>query len=232
MGAFVWTGDEHEARKDQLAIREIVRIQPPDNLAFKVGLAIGTAYHEGTRTALAIGIKFDKEGWCDKLPHEASVEVNFPYVPGLLAYRVGPAVCRLLDECIDEVDLLLFDGQGIAHPRGIGIASHIGALYDKPAIGVTRNSLYGQYMAPPPGRLTYSEIRDPATHALIGYAVSLGENCSPCYVSPGHRFDPQTALKIISQVSRKGDCLPRPLRRAHTAANRWARDYEEQNHHE
>ena len=226
MGAFTWATSEAEALRDQIVVRQIVRICSAKGFGFNAGLAIGTAYHEDSGTALAVGVKFDSRGWCERQTLKASLSVGFPYLSGLLAYRVGPAVCKLLDDHVDEVDLLLFDGQGVAHPRGVGLAAHIGALYDKPAIGITRHNLYGDHIAPPSGWFNRSELRDPKTGYLLGFAVSLGVLCDPCYVSPGHRFDAESAMEIVKRVSRRGDCLPRPIRRAHADANLWARNYQ------
>lgn len=222
MQSFFWTVDVREAEREQLVLRELVK-HDTDSLQFMHGLAVGTAYDENSKRCVAVGIPFDSEGRCSAPTDIKSKEVDFPYVPGLLAFRVGPAVCALLDEAIEHVDLLLFDAQGIAHPRRMGLAAHIGVLYNKPSIGVTRNALFGRFVDPLPGRFTYTKILHPETNVAIGYAVSMGEHCRPFYVSPGHRVTHQEALNIVRRVAGKEGCFPRPLRRAHARANAAAR---------
>lgn len=221
MPTFTWTKDVEEAKKEQLNLRELVKLQTAlqPSLAFTSGLAIGTAYEENTKRSFAVGVRFDREGNQTAAPVEAHIEVDFPYRPGLLAFRVGPAVCMILDELSDGVDLLLFDGQGIAHPRGFGLASHFGVLYNKLSIGVTRNNLFGRFTAPPEHPGHKAEILHPRTAALVGYAVSLAEGCSPCYVSPGHNVSIADALTIVSRLTPVDGPLPGPLQRAHVMAN-------------
>jgi deoxyribonuclease V len=224
MTAFSWARDEQDAARDQAALREIVKSEKLDLPSVARGLAIGTAYADSDEKAVAFGIRFRTAGrWEDDEVYEVE-DVSFPYVPGLLAYRVGPAVCKLLDRHVDKVDILIFDGQGIAHPRGIGLAAHIGALYNKPSIGITRNSLFGRYIEPARGRFNYSGVTHPKTGQLIGYAVSLGDNCNPIYVSPGHRCDVPSAFDFLKRISEPRDCVPKPIRRAHAGANRLVRE--------
>src|SRR5437868_1965378 len=127
MPSFSWLSDETEALKDQAALRELVQITPLMLPEVIRGFAIGTAYNDEDRRAVAVGVSFRVGGRYEEGEFVETQEVDFPYVPGLLAYRVGPAVCNLLDKHADRLDLLVFDGQGIAHPRGIGLAAHIGA---------------------------------------------------------------------------------------------------------
>ena len=221
MPTFCWTTDVKEAAREQLALRELICLQARSP-CFTRGLAIGTAYDESSRCCLAVGIPFDQHGTC-KEPLDVRVrEISFPYLPGLLAFRVGPAVCALLDDVADEVDLLLFDAQGIAHPRGIGLASHIGVLYDKSSIGITRNPLFGRFVPPVPGRFNYTNILHPERNTTIGYALSLEVDCEPVYVSPGHRISLPETLEMVCKIAGRG-CFPKPLRRAHAAANAAAR---------
>ena len=221
MPAYFWTTDPREAEREQLALRELVSVHSGP-LRFTRGLAIGTAYDENSRCCLAIGIPFNQYGRCEA-PFEARIrEVNFPYLPGLLAFRVGPAICALLDDVADEFDLLVFDAQGIAHARGLGLASHIGVLYDKPSIGITRNPLFGSFVPPVPGKFTHTSILHPRRNITIGYVLCLGVGCEPVYVSPGHRISLRETLIVMRKIAGRG-CFPQPLRRAHAAANAAAR---------
>jgi deoxyribonuclease V len=220
MPAFFWTKDQREAKREQGTMKELVTLQTDHKtLHYQRGFAIGTAYGESLSKAIAVAIPFDEHGRPGQHILEADAEIEFPYIPGLLAFRVGPAICKLLDQVETEIDLLIFDGQGIAHPRGLGIASHIGVLYNIPSIGVTRNNLYGAYIEPPKGRGNRSELTHPRTGATIGFALSLGEECEPCFVSPGHRVSIIDTAEIICKMTKPNSCFPEALQKAHRVAN-------------
>lgn len=221
MNPFVWTNDPDVAKKEQTALRKLVATEHPDGEGwqFKKGLAIGTAYDENTRRAVAVALEFDPSGRYSRISRSADVEVDFPYVPGLLAFRVGPAICKLLDEQDDDYDLLLFDGQGIAHPRGIGLASHIGVLYGKPSIGVTRNRLFGEALEPPIQANAASPIYHPSSREIVGYSWVPGESTPAIFVSPGNLIDPKEALQLVRGITRPNSSFPTCLARAHGMAN-------------
>ncbi len=230
MPPFHWTSNVEDAKQEQRTIKELLSLETglPPSLSFNTGLAIGCSYEENTGRAFAVGVFFDETGSysTDKRELTADAEVDFPYTPGLLAFRVGPAICRLLDQVSEQVDVLLFDGQGIAHKRGLGLASHIGILYNKPSIGVTRHHLFGNFSHPPTGKLSSTPITHPQTHRTIGYALCLGDNCEPCFVSAGHRISVKDSLSFVCKIAGEG-CFPRPLNRAHTIANATARKFYE-----
>ncbi|GEM_PF-3516148 len=227
MPAFYWTTDAEEAKKEQLALRDLVTLNTTllRSLDFKRGIAIGTAYDENTKRSFAVGVSFNGVGAYSSETIKENIEVDFPYVPGLLAFRVGPPICVILDKVADQFDLLLFDGQGIAHRDGFGLASHIGVLYNKPAIGMTRHNLYGRFTDPPRGRFNSTEVLHPQTGAPIGYSVSFGEQCDPCYISPGHHIALKDALTIVCRIAGDTSCFPRCLQRAHAIANSTAKSF-------
>ncbi len=142
---------------------------------------------------------------------------NFPYISGLLGFREAPACIRTFELLSIKPDLIMVDGQGIAHPRGLGIASHIGVLLDIPTIGVAKSILTGK----PEGELG-EEIG--STVPLIKNGKEIGrmlrtkKNCLPLIVSPGHRISMDTAIALVLN-GLKGYKLPEPTRRAHLAAN-------------
>lgn len=140
----------------------------------------------------------------------------FPYVPGLLSFREGPAILAAFDKLKYEPDLVFFDGQGISHPRRIGIASHIGVLLELPTIGVGKSPLFvrGEQPGPEPGSWTPWHDRKGETLAI---ALRTKRNSKPLYVSPGNRIDLPTALQYVLSTL-KGYRLPEPTRQAHNAA--------------
>lgn len=129
------------------------------------------------------------------------VIVKFPYIPGLLSFREGPAVIEALRALPDKPDLLIFDGQGIAHPRGLGIASFVGAALDIPSIGTAKSRLIGTYSEPGPRKGDVSPLNYEGH--TIGAVVRTRNNTRPLFVSPGHRIDVKGSVDIVlGMVSR------------------------------
>ncbi|MFH0791623.1 MAG: endonuclease V [bacterium] len=229
MANFFWTTDVEEAKQEQRTLADLVEIRKTafNFVGFKRGLAIGTAYDENTKTAFAACIVFDRAGKIVGDFFAARVEVDFPYLAGLLAFRVGPAICAAVDKVIDEIDLFLFDGQGFAHPNNFGLASHIGVLFNKPSIGVTRKLLYGNY-SQSASQLFSTEVRHPRTNVIIGYRISLGAMRQPFFMSPGHQITLSESLSVIKLIAGDGD-FPYPIKIAHSRANKLAKIHWEAN---
>jgi deoxyribonuclease V len=140
----------------------------------------------------------------------------FPYIPGLLAFREGPAVLAAWNELKNKPDLLLFDGQGIAHPRGIGIASQMGLWLERPTVGVAKSRLYGWHAEVGPQRGDRADLSDKQGH-VIGTVLRTREKTNPLYISPGHMIDVEHATQFVLQCS-AGYRLPEPTRWAHKVA--------------
>ena len=134
---------------------------------------------------------------------------NFPYVPGLLSFREIPAVLKALSCLSQTPDLLMVDGQGVAHPRRLGIAAHLGVITGVPAIGVAKKKLCGKYNEPGPQKGATSDLTDKG--ALIGYVYRSKEKCNPLFISAGHRISHESALSIVQDVITKYR-LPEPTR--------------------
>ena len=139
--------------------------------------------------------------------------VRFPYIPGLLAFREGPALlsaCRMLS---DKPDLWFFDGHGTAHPRRCGLACHMGILLDQPSIGVAKEPLGGWSVTLPPDRQgEFSPVREDGE--VIGMAVRTVKGQKPVYVSPGHKTDLAQAVRLVLAFLGKSR-IPAPLHEAH-----------------
>ncbi|MCX7962643.1 MAG: deoxyribonuclease V [Burkholderiales bacterium] len=123
----------------------------------------------------------------------ARVPVAFPYVPGLLSFRELPAVLAAFERLRALPDLVLCDGQGIAHPRRFGIASHLGLLLDLPTIGVAKTRLVGEHRAPPDRRGAWTPLTD--RDEAIGAVVRTRKGAKPLYVSIGHRVSLASAVR-------------------------------------
>jgi len=138
-------------------------------------------------------------------------ESEFPYITGYLSFREGPAVAKALKGLKRMPDLLIFDGQGIAHPRGLGIAAFMGALLDMPSIGCAKTRLVGEYVEPGPKRGDYSPLIHKGVE--VGAVLRTQDNVKPLFVSPGHRIDIKGAVDIVLSSAPKYR-LTEPIRRA------------------
>jgi deoxyribonuclease V len=145
------------------------------------------------------------------------VPVTFPYVPGLLAFREGPAVLAALDKLTTWPDLFLFDAQGVAHPRRLGLAAHLGVILDHPSIGCAKSRLTGSHAEP--GGQAGDWVYLYCGEQVIGAVVRTRPGTQPLYVSVGHRVDLRTAVDLILRCT-KGHRLPEPTRLAHNVASR------------
>jgi deoxyribonuclease V len=144
--------------------------------------------------------------------------VEFPYIPGLLAFREAPILLKAFEKLRKEPDLIFLDGQGIAHPRGLGIASHMGIILGKPTIGCAKSRLTGRYNEPGKRGGDFSYLYDD-TDEIIGAVVRTKSNTKPVFVSIGHKIDLQTSIKVIQQCT-KGYRIPEPTRLAHNMVTR------------
>jgi deoxyribonuclease V len=141
---------------------------------------------------------------------------TFPYVPGLLSFREIPLTLKALEKLTLEPDLVLVDGQGIAHPRRIGLASHLGLFLNTPTIGCAKSPLWGQFKLPGINPGDYSHILD-KDGEIIGAVVRTKSETKPLYISVGHMIDLASAIKWVLNCCR-GYRLPDPTRQAHLAS--------------
>lgn len=140
---------------------------------------------------------------------------GFPYIPGFLSFRETPLVLAAFEKLVTSPDLILVDGQGIAHPRRMGLASHLGLFLDTPTIGCAKSRLCGVHEMPGIEAGSYAELRDDGE--VIGTALRTKRGVRPVYVSIGHRVDLETAIEWVLKCCR-GYRLPEPSRLAHLAA--------------
>jgi deoxyribonuclease V len=152
---------------------------------------------------------------------KAAQQPVFPYVPGLLTFREGPVVLQAYEKLKHSPDLLVFDGQGIAHPRGLGLAAHMGVLLDKPSIGCAKSRLVGEFKEPKQKRGAMRTLS--LNKRKVGVVLRTKDNTKPLFVSPGHRITIETAASRVLETGR-GYRLPEPTRLAHVEADRAKRE--------
>ncbi len=141
----------------------------------------------------------------------------FPYIPGLLTFREGPVCLEAFSKLKTEPDLIIFDGHGVAHPRGFGLASHMGVLLEIPSIGCAKTVLVGDYEEPEKTRGSSSSLAYKGSE--VGRALRTRDNVKPVFVSIGHMVDLDFACGMVLDCAH-GYRLPEPTRRAHILVNK------------
>jgi endonuclease III related protein len=166
-------------------------------------------YHAGVVVLSYPGLEVVEEAW-------ASGKSSFPYIPGLLSFREGPISLAAFKKLKHRPDLVIFDGQGFAHPRGFGLACHIGLLLDIPSIGCAKSVLVGQYKEPGKKRGSSSVLVYKGE--TVGRALRTRDSVKPVFVSVGHRMTLDAACAFVLGCA-KGYRLPEPTRLAHLLVN-------------
>ena len=208
-----WRVSTAEAKEIQLTLRDQVSFEPDfGEVRTVAGVDVGVEGDEAKAAVVVLSYPSLK-------PVEqslAKVPVSMPYVPGLLSFREAPAILAACESLEIEPDLFVFDGQGLAHPRRFGIASHIGVILDKPSVGCAKSRLFGTHHEPGPEAGSYVQLYD--GDDIIGAVLRTRDNVSPVYVSVGHRTDLETAIQYVMGCC-KGYRLPETTRHAHRAAS-------------
>ncbi len=148
-------------------------------------------------------------------------EVKFPYIPTFLAFRELPLLKQLHEKAKMKPDVYFIDGQGTAHPRGCGIASHFGVETGTVSVGVAKTKLFGYYKEPPPERGSFSYLRYKGD--IVGAVVRTKENTAPVFVSVGHRISLKTSIDLVLKTSIYR--IPEPTRLAHNLLQKVRRGY-------
>jgi len=141
----------------------------------------------------------------------ATAKLNFPYIPGLLSFREIPVLAQCLRRIVTDVDVLICDGQGIAHPRGMGLASHAGLLIDKPTIGCAKSRLVGDHLPVGSERGDFAPLHFEGRR--VGSVLRTQTGIKPLFVSPGHRIDQASARRVVLACAPRYR-LPEPTRAA------------------
>lgn len=212
-----WSLTPREAVALQQSLRERVRIRP---LAVPVETVAGAdiSFNKFSPVVYA-GIVVLRLPSLEVVEEVGVVsETKFPYVPGLLSFRETPSVLEAWAKLKTEPDAVMFDGQGIAHPRRVGIASHVGLLIDRPTFGCAKSVLTGKYEAPPIERGSWTPLVDPKNGEQLGAALRTKSKVQPIYVSPGHLIDFAGAIDLTLKCD-GGYRQPEPTRRAHLLVN-------------
>ena len=208
-----------EALREQLALAKKIRLTPLERPPRYVA-GVDCAFVEDKIIAVAVVFRVPElicveEKWVIE-------ETEFPYIPGLLSFREGPALVSVIKRLSTKPDVILFDGQGIAHPRRVGIATHIGILLDVPTIGCAKSKLVGEYEEPEDHRFAHTPLV--YKEEVVGVVLRTKKGVLPIFVSPGHRITVEDALRVVTLCVARYR-LPEPVRRADLLSKRLRKEY-------
>ena len=206
---------EAVALQRELATRTVLKNRTADALRVVAGADV--SYRKHAQQFHAAVVVLDAGSLQVVEAVSASGVVDFPYVPGLLSFRELPVLLEAFGQLETVPDVILADAHGTAHPRRLGLASHLGLWLDLPTIGCAKSRLCGVAEEPGPERGAWTVLREGEVE--IGRVVRTKDRVRPLYVSPGHLIDCQRAVDIVLQCG-GGYRLPEPTRQAHLLSNR------------
>ena len=221
-----WNVTAKEAIEIQKSLRDKVIIEPFGDIKkirYVAGVDVSMNLYSSTVFAGFVVLSFPDM----QIVSHAVVkdETKFPYIPGLLSFREIPALLKAWEKLKKESkfvpDVVVVDGIGIAHPRRLGIASHLGILIDLPTIGCAKSVLTGVYNEPEMEAGSISYLFDKNNgEEIIGAALRTKDSVKPVFISPGHRIDLADSLEIMEKCVRKHR-IPEPTRFAHKIMNEY-----------
>lgn len=208
-----------EAKRKQEELRGKINITP---LKKPVETVAGSdiSYDKGSNKVYAGIVVFSYPELEVRARAAVATEVDFPYIPGLLAYRELPPLQEAWKRLKEVPDVLIMDGHGLAHPRRMGIATHFGIITDQPAIGCAKNNLTGNYEEPDSEKGSFNYIEEDGER--IGMVLRSRTNVNPIFISPGHKVSFKDTREIVMQCLTKYK-LPETTRKAHDLVNRLRR---------
>jgi deoxyribonuclease V len=206
-----WEVSIAEAREIQLSLAKRLRVEW-DGRDVGVIAAADVGLPEKDRVLAAV-VVLTFPGFEVIEARVKKAECNFPYVPGYLSFREIPSLLGCLEKVRAAYDVLMCDAQGLAHPRRMGLATHLGILLDSPVIGCAKSVLYGKFAEPGKrkGSISHMYGKD---GEIVGAAVRTRDGVKPVYVSVGNRIDLATSVDLVLRCSPRYR-IPEPLRLAH-----------------
>jgi deoxyribonuclease V len=216
-----WNVTPSEAIAIQHQIRDEIRIEPLDVRKVRLVAGADISYNRFSDIAHAAFVVIDIKTLKVVTTGTATSRMTFPYIPGLLTFREAGPLLEAWKALTVSPDVVVFDGQGIAHPRGLGIAAHLGLIVDRPSIGCGKSLLCGNYsdLAPEAGSSAPLLYKG----KVVGAAYRTRTDVQPVYISPGYRIDLDSSLEIIRKCTGRYR-IPEPTRQAHLLANELRRN--------
>ncbi|MGI4834684.1 MAG: deoxyribonuclease V [Janthinobacterium lividum] len=207
--------------QQQLDLRTRLRLEPLAQEPRFIGGCDSSFPTPDTILSVFVVLAFPSLALVEKVYSYAPV--TMPYVPGYLSFREAGNVVQAFAKLQQHPDVVMVDGHGVAHPRRLGIAAHLGVLLDVPTFGVAKHKLFGTYQEPGPTKGDLTPLTDPKTGELLGQVLRSKDKVQPLFVSAGHRCDQATALRLTLACLR-GYKLPEPTR----LADHWAEEFKQE----
>jgi len=209
-----WEVSPEQARALQVSLaKKVVAGDEGLNPSLIAGVDISSPTSRGIARGAAVVLSYPELDLVEVKTVER--EVIFPYIPGLLSFREAPLILAACEELSSVPGLVVVDGQGIAHPRRLGLASHLGLFLDVPTIGCAKSLLCGGHKPVAESAGSYAELVDKGD--VVGAALRTRDGVTPVYISAGHKISLAAAMKWVLDCCR-GYRLPEPVRLAHLAA--------------
>lgn len=197
---------KYEQAQEELAKQLIIEDEiKEENIKYVAGVDV--SYQKNNAVAAAVLMDYKTFEVVEKKVIETKIE--FPYIPSFLAFREGPPVVEVIKQLSQRPDVILVDGNGIAHERKCGLACYVGFYLDIPTIGVAKNLLAG----------IIKENKIIIHNELRGYAFQSRTHSKPIYISPGHKISPETSLEVVKHLMKYPHKTPEPLHISHRIAS-------------
>jgi deoxyribonuclease V len=211
----IWDLEPKEAILIQkLLSKDLIIEGKPEEINLVAGCDISFNRFSDTGYAVVVVLSYPDLEIVEKTFHIG--ETKMKYIPGLLSFREAPLLIKAFEKVKHEPDVIMYDGQGIAHPRRIGIASHMGILTQKPSIGCAKSLLVGDFEEKQPIKGNHSPLYH--KDELIGYALYTKDKCKPVFISSGHKVSNEFARDFTLSCTKKYK-LPETTRQAHLFSN-------------
>jgi len=211
-----WKMSIDQARETQSELAKKITIKPlPENLSTIAGFDVSYQYKENVLIAGMVILTYPSLKRIES--HHIKDKINFPYIPGYLSFREAPALLKLIESYAKDINVFMFDGHGVAHPRGLGIASHIGVLTGIASIGCAKKRLIGNYSYPGPKKGDTSDLE--YNGEVVARVICTRDNIKPVFVSIGNNVNLDGAVELVLNCCTKYK-LPEPTRLAHQLVTR------------
>lgn len=217
-----WNVSIEQAKAIQLELKDRIQIKKLGSPVRSVA-GCDVSYSKKTEMCFAVVMVFKFPTMDIVEQTQASGPVNFPYVPGYLTFREAPILLKAFEKIENMPDLVLFDGQGIAHRRQMGLAAHLGLILDLPSIGCAKNVLVGKFEQPEDIQGSYTELI--YQNRIIGAVVRTRDGVKPLFVSSGYKITIDEAIEWVLRACTKYR-IPEPIRRSHITVNQLRANYE------
>jgi len=195
--------------------RRVVLCPLPDEIRIVAGADMAFDRRAGVFFAAVVALRYPGMEPVEEVAARAAA--RFPYIPGMLSFREGPAVLAAMAKLRARPDVAMFDGQGIAHPRRLGLAAHLGLWLGIPSVGCAKSRLVGEHRVPGERKGSWTPLLD--GDETLGSVLRTRSRVKPVYVSPGHLCDHEGARRIVLECCTRYR-LPEPTRQAHLAVTR------------